>query len=151
MFYSEIIAVCSEIHTKHINTLCGQNVELLNVKRGDTYSNHWALCKWIKKICALEPTLNLFTFSRSSISYAVYRFPSSFTIYKVSTFTCVFFGLRFPPPPCRLWRICLSVVDCIPAQPLPSAPQQTTQFAWSSNGRRKYGQTLSGTAVLRLN
>ena len=32
MMYSEIIAVCSEIHTKHINTLCGQNVELLNVK-----------------------------------------------------------------------------------------------------------------------
>ena len=28
----EIIAVCSEIHTKHVNTLCGQNVELLNVK-----------------------------------------------------------------------------------------------------------------------
>jgi len=32
MLYSEIIAVCSEIRTKHINTLCGQNVELLNVK-----------------------------------------------------------------------------------------------------------------------
>ena len=32
MFYREIIAVCSEIHTKHINTLCGQNVELLHVK-----------------------------------------------------------------------------------------------------------------------
>jgi len=28
MLYREIIAVCSEIHTKHINTLCGQNVEL---------------------------------------------------------------------------------------------------------------------------
>ena len=27
MLYSEIIAVCSQIHTKHINTLCGQNVE----------------------------------------------------------------------------------------------------------------------------
>jgi hypothetical protein len=40
MLYSEIIAVCSEIHTKHINTLCGPNVELLNVKRGGTYSNH---------------------------------------------------------------------------------------------------------------
>jgi hypothetical protein len=26
MLYREIIAVCSEIHTKHINTLCGQNV-----------------------------------------------------------------------------------------------------------------------------
>ena len=32
MLYSEIIAVCSQIHTKHINTLCGQNLELLNVK-----------------------------------------------------------------------------------------------------------------------
>jgi len=30
--YIEIMAVCSEIHTKHINTLCGQKVELLNVK-----------------------------------------------------------------------------------------------------------------------
>jgi len=32
MLYREIIAVCSQIHTKHINTLCGQNVELVNVK-----------------------------------------------------------------------------------------------------------------------
>jgi hypothetical protein len=28
MLYREIIAVCSKIHKKHINTLCGQNVEL---------------------------------------------------------------------------------------------------------------------------
>ena len=32
MLYREIIAVCSQIHTQHINTLCGQNVELLDVK-----------------------------------------------------------------------------------------------------------------------
>jgi hypothetical protein len=32
MFYREIMAICSEIHTKHINTVCGQNVELLNVE-----------------------------------------------------------------------------------------------------------------------
>ena len=32
MLYNEINPVCSQIHTKHINTLCGQNVELLNVK-----------------------------------------------------------------------------------------------------------------------
>jgi len=25
------VAVCSQIHAKHINTLCRQNVELLNV------------------------------------------------------------------------------------------------------------------------
>jgi hypothetical protein len=33
MLYGEIIAVCSQIHTEHINTLCGQNVELLNVEQ----------------------------------------------------------------------------------------------------------------------
>jgi hypothetical protein len=43
MLYREIIPVCSEIHTKHINTLCGQNVEFVNVKPGGTYSNHYAL------------------------------------------------------------------------------------------------------------
>jgi len=34
MLYREIIAVCSQVHTKHINTLCGQNGEKLNVKPG---------------------------------------------------------------------------------------------------------------------
>jgi len=32
MLYREIIAVCSQVHIKHKNTLSGQNVELLNVK-----------------------------------------------------------------------------------------------------------------------
>jgi len=32
MLYREIMALCSEIHTKHINTVFGQNVELLDVK-----------------------------------------------------------------------------------------------------------------------
>jgi len=36
MLYREIIAVCSQIHTKHINTLCEQNKEFLNVKAGGT-------------------------------------------------------------------------------------------------------------------
>ena len=43
MLYREIIAVCSQIHTKHINIPCGQNVELLNFKPGGTYSNHLTL------------------------------------------------------------------------------------------------------------
>ena len=41
MLYREIIAVCSEIHIKHIHTVCGQNVELLTA--GGTYTYHWAL------------------------------------------------------------------------------------------------------------
>ena len=36
MLYREIIAVCSQIHTKDINTLCGQNVDTFNVTHGDT-------------------------------------------------------------------------------------------------------------------
>jgi hypothetical protein len=43
MLYREIIAVCSEIHTKLLNTTVGHNVEYLNVKPGGTYSNHWAV------------------------------------------------------------------------------------------------------------
>ena len=43
MLYREIMAVCSEIHTKHINTLCGKNVELLNGKLSGTYSDHRAV------------------------------------------------------------------------------------------------------------
>ena len=43
MLYREIIAVCSQIHTKHINTLCGQNVEFRNVKPVGTYINQWGL------------------------------------------------------------------------------------------------------------
>jgi len=41
MLYREIMVVCTEIHTKHTNTVCGQNVELLNVKLCGTYSDHW--------------------------------------------------------------------------------------------------------------
>ena len=32
MLYREVIAVCSEIHTKHINVLCGLNIGFVNVK-----------------------------------------------------------------------------------------------------------------------
>ena len=49
MLYREIIAVCSQIHTKHINTVCGQNVELLNVKPGGTHSDHWGF--EVKDVC----------------------------------------------------------------------------------------------------
>ena len=43
MLYREIIAVCSEIHTKHINTAVWQNVEFLSVKLSGAHNTHWAL------------------------------------------------------------------------------------------------------------
>jgi len=33
MLYREITGVCADIHTEHINTLCGQNVEFVKVKQ----------------------------------------------------------------------------------------------------------------------
>jgi len=43
MLHREIIAVCSEIHTKQINMLCGQNVEFPNAKPGSTCTDHCAV------------------------------------------------------------------------------------------------------------
>ena len=43
MLYTEIIAVCPEIRTKHVNTICEKNVEFLDVKPGGTYCNYGAL------------------------------------------------------------------------------------------------------------
>jgi hypothetical protein len=66
MLYKEIISVCSEIHTKHINTQCGQNVEFVNVKPGGTYSNHRAL-----KINVKLTVTQLFT--KFSVSFGARR------------------------------------------------------------------------------
>ena len=54
MLYREIITVCSEIHTKHINTLCGQNVEL-NIKTQSVprYKNTFRLCYKNQSVNAL--------------------------------------------------------------------------------------------------
>jgi hypothetical protein len=43
MLYREIIGVCSQIHTKHINVLCVQNVEFVNVQTVGTQRNIWIL------------------------------------------------------------------------------------------------------------
>jgi len=43
MLYREIIAVCSQIYTKHINTLCGQNVAIAECWTGGIHSDHFAL------------------------------------------------------------------------------------------------------------
>jgi hypothetical protein len=41
--YREIIAVCSDSPTKHINALCGDNSGVLHVTADGTYNYHWNL------------------------------------------------------------------------------------------------------------
>jgi hypothetical protein len=43
MLFKEIIVVYYENYTKHINTFCGQNGDLLNVETGGTCSYQCAL------------------------------------------------------------------------------------------------------------
>jgi hypothetical protein len=79
MLYREIIAVCSQNHTKHINTLCGQNAKFLNVKPCGTYSNHWAwkdymteLIYWtwaLSNSMTYRPTSNFITAPHYSTSW----------------------------------------------------------------------------------
>ena len=70
MLYREIMAACPEIHTKHINTLCEQNVELLNVKlvhivttvllkvkRGQKFSFPYCDIKGHKELTSISPKL----------------------------------------------------------------------------------------------
>lgn len=40
MLYTDTVAVCSENHKKHINALCGQMGEFMNVKPAVIWSNH---------------------------------------------------------------------------------------------------------------
>jgi hypothetical protein len=47
MLYREIIAVCSEIHIKHANTLCGQNVGNFIIKLGDAYSAEQSRARFV--------------------------------------------------------------------------------------------------------
>jgi hypothetical protein len=39
MWYRENLAVCSEVHTKHLNVHFKKNVDMLNVKPDGIYSN----------------------------------------------------------------------------------------------------------------
>lgn len=43
MVYKEIFALCSDIRTKHMNILHGQNLNIFYFKRDGTSSSHWNL------------------------------------------------------------------------------------------------------------
>jgi hypothetical protein len=45
MRFTEIITVCSPEYTKTVNTLCGKNAELINVKVGGSCSGYYCVSK----------------------------------------------------------------------------------------------------------
>jgi hypothetical protein len=66
MLYREIVTICSELHTKHGNAICVQNVQGLYVKRGGTYNNHWAL----KRKHEFQPPFAQCVFANEAHGYA---------------------------------------------------------------------------------
>ena len=67
-----VITVCSVIHTKHLNAVCVQNFQGLNVKRGGTYSNHCVP----KRAQEFQPPFAQCVFANKIHGYAMYRYAS---------------------------------------------------------------------------
>jgi hypothetical protein len=74
MLCREIIAVCSQIHTKHINILCGQNVDLLNVKPVE-HTVTLVLNKGWKSVRFPAPFIKILAFQYYPVLYTPPEFP----------------------------------------------------------------------------
>ena len=70
MLYREIIAVCSQTHTKQINTVCGRNVEMLNVKLAVHKVTNLPYRKLPVKIEMSRPYVNSLCARRHATRYA---------------------------------------------------------------------------------
>ena len=73
MLYREIIAVCFQIHKKHINTLCGQNVELLSVK---SYGKRHQSLYMVRGLVHFLLSINLFLQFSLLTHATIYRYAS---------------------------------------------------------------------------
>ena len=73
MLYREIIAVCSQIHTKHLNTLFGQNVELYvnmqSVPRSKHTPSQLMLYREIIAVCSQIHTKHINTLCGQKVEF----------------------------------------------------------------------------------
>jgi hypothetical protein len=69
MMYSEIIAVCSEIHTKHINKLCGQNVPRSKHTVSVIKTNQLMLYSEIIAVCSQTHTIHINTLCGQNVGF----------------------------------------------------------------------------------
>jgi len=56
MLYRDVIAIYSDIHTKHINNVGSQNVAFFNFKLGGPQNTQWALKPYILKQAHYQAT-----------------------------------------------------------------------------------------------
>ena len=99
MLYSEIIAVCSQIHTKHINTLCGQNVECRTYRAVNTlrlsYKNQPVnAVQWNNRCLFSDPHKNVNTLCGQNVELWILNWryvqcPVGFTVKNLKVRTCV--------------------------------------------------------------
>jgi hypothetical protein len=103
MLYREIIAVCSQIHPKHINTLCGQNGEFLNVKHGGTCSDNSSCnipCRKVKPVGHPAPVrLHCLQFFHPKMLSFLCRFVSSYSEFQYCSTKCFMFSIQSVPSP----------------------------------------------------
>jgi hypothetical protein len=50
VIYGEVIVAYPEVHKNHRNTVRGPNVEVLSVKPGGTFNNHWVLKGYTREV-----------------------------------------------------------------------------------------------------
>jgi hypothetical protein len=109
MLYREIVDVCSQIHTKHINALCGQNVEFLDIKVGGIYSGHWVLENQLTNVCLAfmglpDNVVTYFSISPYSVRCANHVFHTNNVCHNRIAF-CIFV---ITPPEAQCYHLCNS-------------------------------------------
>jgi hypothetical protein len=76
MLFGETVAVYSENHTGHTDTLCGQNSGFQYVEAGGTYTDPQALKGWCRPVGEAELMTQAFVI----LSWTKKRTPNQFTL-----------------------------------------------------------------------